>query len=169
MSERRIWRFAAIFLVSSFLGMGFVGLVARAAEEADAAASGRPEIQVFKTPTCGCCNKWIEHLQKAGFDVQATDLPDLTELKRANGVPPRISSCHTAIVEGYVIEGHVPADDIERLLAERPKVAGLAVPGMPIGSPGMESLDTSQHETYEVVAFGTEDPPGGWVFATHEP
>ena len=95
-------------------------------------------IQVYKTPTCGCCSKWIDHLRDAGFAVEATDLPDLSRLKAENGVARGLSSCHTALIEGYVLEGHVPASDIERLLAERPTITGLAVPGMPMGSPGME-------------------------------
>ena len=103
-------------------------------------------IQVYKTPTCGCCTKWIDHLREAGFNVEATDMPDLSSLKAMNGISIELSSCHTAIVEGYVLEGHVPASDVRRLLAERPKIAGLAVPGMPMGSPGMEHSDSSRHE-----------------------
>lgn len=123
-----------------------------------------PTIQVFKTPTCGCCTKWIAHLEAAGFEVAATDLPDLTSLKSENGVPAELGSCHTALVDGYVIEGHVPAEDIERLLAERPALAGLAVPEMPLGSPGMEHPDPARHQAYDVLAFG---PQGIRVFASH--
>lgn len=126
-------------------------------------------IQVYKTPTCGCCTKWIDHLRVAGYAVEATDLPDLSTLKATNGVPRELASCHTAMVEGYVIEGHVPASDIDRLLAERPEVAGLAVPGMPMGSPGMEHPDPSRHEAFEVVAFGGRDAPDRPVFARHAP
>ena len=127
------------------------------------------EIQVYKTPTCGCCTQWIDHLRAAGFEVEATDLPNLDALKASNGVPRRLASCHTATVEGYVIEGHVPAADIVRLLAERPKVAGLAVPGMPMGSPGMEHPDPSRHQAYDVIAFGTDDPGGRRRFSSHTP
>jgi hypothetical protein len=123
-------------------------------------------IQVYKTPTCGCCVKWIDHLREAGFTVEAKNLRDLSALKVANGVPRRLASCHTAMVEGYVIEGHVPASDIARLLRERPKVAGLAVPGMPLGSPGMEHPDPSRHEPYEVLSFG---PAGIRRFGSHTP
>ncbi|MFO0688565.1 MAG: DUF411 domain-containing protein [Myxococcota bacterium] len=126
----------------------------------------RPTIQVFKTPTCGCCTKWIDHLEAAGFEVAATDLPDLASLKAEKGVPPELGSCHTAVVDGYVIEGHVPAEDITRLLAERPAVAGLAVPEMPLGSPGMEHPDPSHHQPYEVLAFGVD---GVRRFASHQP
>ena len=125
-----------------------------------------PVVQVFKTPTCGCCNGWIDSLQEAGFDVESIDLARLDEVKASNGVPPALASCHTAIVDGYVVEGHVPAEDVRRLLAERPEISGLAVPGMPLGSPGMEHPDPSRHETYRVLAFG---PEGVSVFATHRP
>ena len=125
-----------------------------------------PTIQVYKTPTCGCCTKWIDTLRAAGFKVEASDMPDLTALKAANGVPTKLSSCHTAIVSGYVVEGHVPAADLKRLLKEKPAVAGLAVPNMPLGSPGMEHRDPSRHEAYDVLAFG---PDGVSIFASHEP
>jgi len=123
-------------------------------------------IQVYKTPTCGCCSKWIDHLEEAGFRVEATDLPDLTSLKAANGVERTLASCHTALVGGYVVEGHVPAEDIRRLLAERPEISGLAVPGMPMGSPGMEHPDPARHEAFDVIAFGAD---GRQVYASHAP
>ena len=127
------------------------------------AAADAVQVQVYKSPTCGCCNKWIEHLESNGFSVRATDVPDLAPIKAENGLPPRLASCHTAIVEGYLVEGHVPAEDIRRLLRERPKVSGLAVPGMPIGSPGMEGPNP---ERYQVLSFG---PEGVSLFATHGP
>jgi hypothetical protein len=130
------------------------------------AGDAQPTIQVYKTPTCGCCTKWIDSLRAAGFEVKATDMPDLTALKAMNGVPTKLSSCHTAIVSGYVVEGHVPAADLKRLLEEKPAVAGLSVPGMPLGSPGMEHRDPSRHEAYDVLAFG---PDGVSVFASHGP
>lgn len=117
-----------------------------------AAEKGAPAvtITVYKTPTCGCCGKWVEHLKQAGFEVRSVDLDDLTEIEQASGVPIRLRTCHTAVVEGYVVEGHVPADVIERLLKERPAAAGIAVPGMPIGSPGMEG---SPKQSYDVLLF----------------
>jgi len=127
------------------------------------AAADPVQVQVYKSPTCGCCNKWIEHLESNGFSVHATDVPDLTPIKAENGVPRRLASCHTAIVDGYLVEGHVPAADVHRLLRERPKVSGLAVPGMPIGSPGMEGPNP---ERYQVLSFG---PEGVSVFSTHGP
>jgi hypothetical protein len=122
-----------------------------------------PEVHVYKSPTCGCCEKWIEHLRGSGFRVRATDVPDVTPIKLENGVAPALSACHTAFVGGYVVEGHVPAADVHRLLAERPDVAGLAVPGMPIGSPGMEGPNP---EPYEVLSFGAQ---GVRVFSKHAP
>lgn len=147
----------------SVLALGFV-LAAVFLVGCSNGAAGQPTIQVYKTPTCGCCTKWIDHLEAAGFEVEATDLPDLTSLKRENGVPAELVSCHTAIVDGYVIEGHVPAQDIARLLAERPSIGGLAVPEMPLGSPGMEHPDPARHQPYDVMAFG---PEGVRVFASH--
>ena len=131
-------------------------------------------ITVYKTPTCGCCTKWIDHLEDAGFTIDARDLPDLTALKAENGVPAGMASCHTATVDGYVVEGHVPAEDIRRLLADRPAVAGLAVPGMPMGSPGMEHPDPRRHEAYDVLAFGAKGGDGAAeggtrVFSSHTP
>jgi hypothetical protein len=119
-----------------------------------------PTIQVYKTPTCGCCQGWVEHLQAEGFKVAVQDLDDLALVKRMAGVPERLEACHTAMVDGYTIEGHVPAVAIERLLAERPEIDGLAAPGMPQGSPGMPSPSP---ERYDVMAF---DEQGAYVFGT---
>ncbi len=110
-------------------------------------------IVVYKSPTCGCCAKWIEHLEASGFNVEVREETDMNSVKAKNGVRPAYASCHTALVNGYVIEGHVPADQIVRLLAERPAVLGISAPGMPVGSPGMESNDPSQHQDYDVVTF----------------
>ena len=101
-------------------------------------AQAPPVITVVKDPGCGCCNLWVAHLKKAGFTATVTESSAIAALKDSKGVPKGARSCHTGTVGGYVIEGHVPADDIKRLLKERPAVAGLAVPGMPSGSPGME-------------------------------
>lgn len=113
-------------------------------------ASAR-EIKVYKTPTCSCCGAWIEHLGKAGFSASVTELEQeaLTALKTQSGLTPELSSCHTGFIEGYFIEGHVPASDVQRLLAERPTALGLTVPGMPIGSPGMEVGD--QKDPYDTL------------------
>lgn len=127
-------------------------------------SSASPTIHVYKTPTCGCCTKWIEHLEAEGFAVEFEDRDDLTALKREQGVPSELASCHTALVDGYVLEGHVPASDVRRLLSERPEVDGLAVPEMPLGSPGMEHPDPSRHQPYDVMSFGES---GVRVFASH--
>ena len=126
------------------------------------AGGALPTVVVYKDANCGCCSSWIDHLESEGFDVEAHDVTNLSEIKQQNGVAAELGSCHTAIVDGYVIEGHVPAEDMKRLLRERPQVAGLAVPGMPVGSPGMEG---SYVENYQVIAF---DGRGGRaVYASH--
>lgn len=116
-----------------------------------AGQKGGAVVEVYKTPTCGCCGLWVKHLQENGFTARVTDMDDLSALKKKHGVPAKAGSCHTAVVNGYVLEGHVPAADVKRLLIERPAVAGLAVPGMPLGSPGMEFGNTKQ--PYNVLSF----------------
>ena len=124
--------------------------VNRRSEPAAVAVPTGTEMVVYKSPTCGCCELWIDHAEAAGFTVVTEDVIDLRPVKAENGVTPELASCHTAIVGGYVIEGHVPADVIAQLLEERPDIRGLAVPGMPAGSPGMEG---GTPEPYDVVAF----------------
>lgn len=102
-----------------------------------------PPVLVHKDPACGCCHLWVEHLRKAGFQVEARDEDDLNPIKQRLGVPHGKGSCHTAEIDGYVIEGHVPVQDIHRLLVERPRARGLVLAGMPAGSPGMELPDDS--------------------------
>jgi hypothetical protein len=116
------------------------------------AATNLPQVAVTKDPSCGCCEAWVAHLRKEGFPVDVTEGP-VNPLKTRLGVPRELASCHTAQVGGYVIEGHVPARSIQRLLSEKPRATGLAVPGMPVGSPGME-VEGMAPETYEVVLFG---------------
>jgi hypothetical protein len=123
-----------------------------------------PVVEVYKSPTCGCCANWVEHLKKAGFTVHATNVDDMTKLKASHNVPRAVQSCHTALVDGYVIEGHVPASDVQRLLKERPAVAGIAVPGMPIGSPGME-VEGRKPDAYDVVTFDKQGQTK--VFSSH--
>jgi len=107
-------------------------------------------ITVYKSPTCGCCNKWIAHLESENFNVVAHNRPDMNRVKLDLGVPAAMGSCHTAVIDGYIIEGHVPASAIKRLLKEKPSAAGLAVPGMPIGSPGMEG---ARKDPYHALIF----------------
>jgi hypothetical protein len=116
----------------------------------DLFAAAAPRMVIYKTPSCGCCAKWVDHIKAAGFTPVIKDLDDVSGIKKNQGVPETLWSCHTALVEGYAIEGHVPADLIKRLIAERPKLVGLAVPGMPQGSPGME---TGRKDSYDVVAW----------------
>ncbi|MBQ0944518.1 DUF411 domain-containing protein [Ideonella sp. 4Y16] len=97
-----------------------------------------PRVEVYKNPNCGCCGAWVDHMQAAGFPVKVTLVDDTAVMRRRVGLPDRFGSCHTALVGGYVLEGHVPANEVKRLLAQRPDAIGLAVPGMPAGSPGME-------------------------------
>ena len=124
----------------------------------------QPTIEVYKSATCGCCNKWVEHLKSNGFTVRTTNREDLAEFKASKGVPRRAQSCHTAVANGYVIEGHVPASDVQRLLKERPAILGLAVPGMPIGSPGME-VQGRKVQPFDVLAFDKDGQTR--VFASH--
>ena len=123
-----------------------------------------PLVVVHKTPTCGCCGLWVDHVREAGFPVEVHDMDDLGPVKQRLGIPYGKGSCHTAEVDGYAIEGHVPASDIKRLLEEKPDALGLVLPGMPMGSPGMEMPDgRSQPYTVELARRdGTTEP-----FASH--
>ena len=147
-------------------GLGLGALVVLIAGTAFATLSNRDagalEITVYRSPTCGCCSKWIAHLEANGFKVVARDREDMTSVKIENGVRREFSSCHTAVIDGYVIEGHVPAEDIQRLLQDRPAVAGIAVPGMPIGSPGMEGPNPQPYDVVTFDALGNTS-----VFASH--
>ena len=118
---------------------------------------------VHKNATCGCCAKWVDHVRQAGFKVAVRNEASIDAVKARLGVPAKLASCHTAEVAGYVIEGHVPAQDIQRLIRERPAAKGLAVAGMPQGSPGMEQ--DGQVDPYDVILFGGENPEV--VFAHH--
>src|SRR3990172_4087981 len=114
-------------------------------------AAELPTVEVYKTLSCGCCGFWVEHMQKSGFKVKVHNVRDVTPVRENFGVPDAMASCHTAVVGGYSIEGHVPAADVKRLLRERPKAAGIAVPGMVQGSPGMEQ--GRGKDPYNVVLF----------------
>lgn len=109
-------------------------------------------IEVWKTPTCGCCNDWIDYLRANGFDVVATDVHSTQSVRARFGLPARYGSCHTAVVGGYVVEGHVPVREIRRMLREKPKAVGIAVPDMPVGSPGMDGRQYKGHQDpYDVL------------------
>jgi hypothetical protein len=112
-------------------------------------------ISVYKSPSCGCCSKWVDYMRARGFEAKVQDVENIGAIKTKLGVRPEYSSCHTSEVGGYVIEGHVPAEAVQRLLKERPKIAGLAVPNMPAGSPGMEMPD-GRKEPYAILAFTSD-------------
>jgi len=135
--------------------LGALALIAAGSLRAGAQTSPAIQIyaiQIYKDPTCGCCALWVEHLRKAGFKAMVTDVDDIAAIKTKYGVPARVGSCHTGLVGGYVVEGHVPAADVQRLLKERPAIAGIGVPGMPIGSPGMEVAGVKP-QPYDVLSF----------------
>ncbi len=129
---------------------------------ASAAMAQATVVDVFKSPYCGCCGKWVEHLRQSGFEVKAHDVEDVPSVRQKLGMPDRLGSCHTAKIGGYVVEGHVPAADIQRLLKEKPKALGIAVPSMPPGSPGMESSKPIPYQTLLVQTDGSTR-----VFAQH--
>ena len=132
--------------------------------QAEADATAAPRIVVNKTPTCGCCGLWVQHLEKAGFVTEVHNMDDLGAVKQRVGVPYGMGSCHTAEIDGYFVEGHVPAADIKRLLRERPSATGLTVPGMPAGSPGME-VPSGQVDRYDVFLVGKDGMTS--VYETH--
>jgi len=143
-----IWLLGAVTVI-----VGGVMLSRQPSEAAD--------VVVFKSPTCGCCNNWVDHLKASGYSVTVRNQRDLSPVKAQMGVPHSMESCHTATVGGYVIEGHVPADVIARLLKEKPAIKGLAVPGMPMGSPGMEG---PRKDNYDILTF--DDRGKTTVFAS---
>jgi hypothetical protein len=121
------------------------------------AANQLPPVEVFKSPTCGCCGVWVDHLKAAGFPVKVVEVDDTTATRKRYGLPDRFGSCHTGIVNGYVVEGHVPVAEVKRLLATKPAAIGLAVPGMPLGSPGMEYADRKDpHDVFLIDKSGRE-------------
>lgn len=128
-----------------------------------AAAPALPPVQVWKSPTCGCCGAWVTHMRQAGFAVEVHEVQDIDASRRLLGMPATYGSCHTARVAGYLLEGHVPAVEVRRLLAMKPEAIGLAVPGMPVGSPGMEM--GAQRDAYEVLLV--EKGGGARVFARY--
>ena len=130
-----------------------------------AVAQNLSNVEVWKSPYCGCCAKWIDMMKGAGFQVRIHNTESLKAIKRKHGVPGKLRSCHTATVGGYVVEGHVPIADVQRLLNQKPNVVGISVPGMPIGSPGME-VASGETEPYEVLTFDKDGRTS--VFAKHK-
>jgi hypothetical protein len=151
------------FALSAVFVMG--SLFAAAAQQKAAAPPALPRVTVYKTSSCGCCKLWVDHLKANGFDVQAMDVSsaEVRNVSKMAGLKDDDTSCHTAKVGNYIVEGHVPADDIKRMLKEQPAIAGLAAPGMPQGSPGMEQ---GSKEPYDVIAFKKDGT--STVFAKHK-
>ena len=144
LTRRKFFNLAALSFVS--LGAGHI---------APSAFAGSRVLKVYKSPSCGCCDAGVSHMHSAGFRGIVRDVPDLHPIKKKLGVAPDLWACHTAVIDGYVIEGHVPAREVIRLLNDRPKAIGLAVPGMPIGSPGMEQGD--RRDPFQVILFSSTD------------
>ncbi len=150
-----------------FLRTTLGATIAAAAFRTLGAQGALPPMTVYKSASCGCCKGWVEHARGAGFTVRTVDTEDLAGVKREMGIPGRLQSCHTVVVGSYVVEGHVPAADVKRLLTQKPKVRGLAVPGMPVGSPGMEQGSPANYDRYDVLTFTSEGATA--VFASHGP
>jgi hypothetical protein len=138
-TTRRIVIIGVAVVAAAIVGFGFLK-----------DTSSAKEVLVYKTPTCGCCGKWVDHLKSAGYEVTTQDVNDLTGIKNMHKIPRGLRTCHTGLVDGYVIEGHVPARFVTQLLDQKPDIAGIGVPGMPIGSPGMEG---AYNESYDVLAY----------------
>lgn len=136
-----------ISLVFLLLQLGFAAI----AEEQPVKGGDVEQIVVYRSPTCGCCSKWLQHLKDNDFKIEDIVTDDMQAIKRKYGVPAAMQSCHTAIIGGYVVEGHVPARDIKRMLKLKPEIAGIAVPGMPVGTPGMEM--GGRKDPYQVLSF----------------
>ncbi len=152
---KRSFLFAVVLVAAVVTGSMLV--------RADQGNQSLPAVTVYKDANCGCCSLWVTHMERAGFRVTATNTADMPALRAKHGVPAHVQSCHTAIVDGFIVEGHVPAEDVKRMLTSRPAVKGIAVPGMPVGSPGMEQ-GTVKH-AYSVLTF---DAAGRTtVFARH--
>lgn len=151
-----------------FLRLGAIAAISAIGARAVFAQQALPVMTVYKSASCGCCKLWVDHARSAGFTVREVNTDDLATVKREMGIPSRLASCHTVVVGGYVVEGHVPAADVKKVLRDRPAgVRGLALPGMPIGSPGMEQGPLSGYERYDVLAFTAAGATS--VFATHGP
>lgn len=147
----------------AILALGLASLVVGSVFAQRGAASRLPPVTVYKDAGCGCCALWGQHLEKAGFAVSYVNSTDLPAIRSKYRVPRTLQSCHTAVVDGYAVEGHVPADDLKRLLATKPRVAGIAVPGMPLGSPGMEQ--GNRRDSYAVMTFDAAGKTT--IFAEH--
>lgn len=153
--------------LTSALGAATAAVSARWLGAQQGTPSTLPAMTVYKSAQCGCCAAWVEHAQSNGFAVRVIDTEQLANVKRELGIPARLASCHTVVVGAYLVEGHVPAADVKRLLAARPAIRGLAVPGMPVGSPGMEQGSPANYDRYDVLAFTADGRTS--LFASHGP
>ncbi|MGB3766299.1 MAG: DUF411 domain-containing protein [Phormidesmis sp.] len=151
-------RTLAYSLIVAVCATAFFGLTQPAA----LARGSVSQLTVYRSPTCGCCEEWVAHMKSAGFQIDDNVTSQMETIRQTYGVPEKLSSCHTAIIDGYVVEGHVPAADVQRLLSEKPDVVGLTAPGMPVGAPGMEMKNRS--DPYTVFAF---TPDATLFFADH--
>ena len=138
--------------VGQAVGLGFALAGGKSLWAAIPGFAADPTMTIYMSPTCGCCANWVDHVKAAGFKTVVHEEQDMDTVKESLGVPPDMRSCHTAQVDTYLIEGHVPAEDIRKLLTQRPKAAGLAAPGMPASSPGM-AVAGEPHEPYDVLVF----------------
>lgn len=167
MSQRKVLALAASVLILAVGGyVWYASSRPSVADEPETVSAEGPVVRVLKMRTCGCCGEWVEHLRNNGFRVETEDVgaSELVLAKQEHGVPQDLFTCHTATVEGYTVEGHVPASDIRRLLEERPEeTVGLGLPGMPVGSPGMERGE--RREPYDVLVFGEDGVRR--VYASH--
>lgn len=163
MQYRSVARVAGVAVLSIAVSAWGYAAVEHTAEHAAPPPTAANTITVFKDPNCGCCKEWVAHLRKHAFTVIARDTSDVSGIKATARLPRQLYSCHTAFVNGYVVEGHVPAADIQKLLADRPKIAGIAVAGMPAGSPGMEV--PGRVDRYDVVTYARDGSTT--VFARH--
>ena len=163
MEYRSLARGAGIAVLAVSVSAWAYAASASSAEATVEPAVSAATITVFKDPNCGCCKEWVEHLKKHSFNVIARDTSDLAGIKTTARVPRQLYSCHTAFVSGYVVEGHVPAADIQRMLKDKPKIAGVAVAGMPAGSPGMEV--GGRVDRYDVTAFNRDGSTS--IYARH--
>jgi len=148
----KIRQAANTIIAALFIGLAANTSAGNYSDTAPANTTKPIEITIYKSPTCGCCTDWIEHLHTEGFSVIAVDRQNMDPIKRSAGIPGNLQSCHTALVEGYAVEGHVPAADIKKLLKTRPNIAGLTAPGMPMKSPGMQAANLPP-KGYDVLAF----------------
>lgn len=138
-----------LLLICSFFSLGLMACSGNGNSQIAVDGANKPTMHVYKSPTCGCCGDWVDHVEDGGFKTEITDTENMEAIKQKLGIRSEFQSCHTAVIDDYVFEGHIPADIIERFLQEKPKALGLAVPGMPIGSPGMEMGD--RVDDYDVL------------------